>query len=251
MSKTILIIRPQPDANRDVALLQRYGVRALASPSMTSIQLPYELPDARGFSGIIMTSRNAVDVIATARRASGWAKMTAFVVGAASAAAARNAGFSNVIIGTGGGAGLLPSIRDYVTDRICKHDIVNLPLFWPSADEISFDMVTALAGHEIVVKRARVYQMIPKDEIDVAISDKISAGAIAAVVAMSPRSIRIFLKNLDAAGKSASLDRMVLIAGSAAIAAAAGDGWQGVYVARQPRRSRLLAIAVLLHRRGY
>ena len=31
MAKMTLIIRPQPDADRDVALLMRYGVPALAS----------------------------------------------------------------------------------------------------------------------------------------------------------------------------------------------------------------------------
>ena len=251
MTKMILIIRPEPDANRDVALLQRYGVPALASPSMTSIKLQYKLPDSIDFSGVIFTSRNAVDAIVTSGHASAWNKMPAFVVGVASAAAARNAGFLNIIIGNGGGAGLLPSIRRYNENRTGKHDIDNLPLFWPSANEIGFDMVAALAGHEIAVQRLPVYQMIANDELDAVTTDKIGEGAIAAVVAMSPRSIRIFQKNLDAAGKGSSRAEMALIAGSSAIAAAAGDGWQAVYVARQPRRSRILAIAVLWHRRGY
>ena len=34
MAKMTLIIRPQPDADRDVAPLMRFGVPALASPSM-------------------------------------------------------------------------------------------------------------------------------------------------------------------------------------------------------------------------
>ncbi|MDC1381855.1 uroporphyrinogen-III synthase [Candidatus Puniceispirillum sp.] len=251
MPKMILIIRPQPDANRDVALLKRYGVPALASPSMKGMQLHYKLPKPTDFSGIIMTSRNAVDTIATSRHTAAWAKMPIFVVGAASAAAARNAGFLDIIIGAGGGAGLLPSIRRYISDRKGTQDIDNLPLFWPSAVEISFDMVAALAAHEIAVQRLPVYQMIANDELDAVTTDKIGKGAIAAVVAMSSRSIRIFQKNLDAAGKGSSRGRMALIAGSAAIAAAAGDGWQMVYVARQPRRSRLLAIAILRYQRGH
>jgi len=251
MQKMILIIRPQPDANRDVALLKRYGVPALASPSMKAMQLHYKLPNSTDFSGIIMTSRNAVEAIATSGYTAAWAKMPVFAVGAASAAAARDAGFSDIIIGTGGGAGLLPLIRRYISDKIGKQDIGNLPLFWPSADEISFDMVAALAAHEIVVQRLRVYQMVASGELDAVTRDKIDKGAIAAVVAMSSRSILIFQKNLDAAGKGSSREEMTLIAGSAAIAAAAGDGWQMVYVARQPRRSRLLAIAVLRHQRGH
>ncbi len=46
MAKMTLIIRPQPDADRDVALLGRYGVPALASSSMTGVPQLNELPDA-------------------------------------------------------------------------------------------------------------------------------------------------------------------------------------------------------------
>ena len=92
--------------------------------------------------------------------------------------------------------------------------------------------------------------MIASAGLDSIITDKITEGAIAAVVAMSVRSVQIFRRNLDADGKASSLSGTVLIAGSSAIAEAAGGGWQTVYIARQPRRSRLLAIAVLSHRRN-
>ena len=259
MAKMTLIIRPQPDADRDVALLMRYGVPALASPSMKSMHQSHELPESVNFSGIVLTSRNAVEAITKLEKrnsdTSRWAKLPVFVVGSATAAAARDAGFLNIIRGTGGGAGLLAPISCYFYEKIGKQENVNtsntnLPLFWPSAVEISFDMVAALAAHGVVVKRLPVYQMIANAGLHSTITDKIAEGAIVAVVAMSPRSVQIFRRNLDAAGKASSLAGMVLIAGSSAIAAAAGGGWQTVYTARQPRRSRLLAIAVLSHRRN-
>ena len=258
MAKMTLIIRPQPDADRDVALLMRYGVPALASPSMKSMHQSHKLPESVNFSGIILTSRNAVEAITKFDRVNAdtgrWAKLPVFVVGSATAAAARDAGFSNIIRGTGGGAGLLAPISCYFTEKIGKQENgntsnTNLPLFWPSAVEISFDMVAALATHGVAVQRLPVYQMIANSGLDSTITDKITEGAIAAVVAMSPRSVQIFRNNLDAAGKASSLAGMVLIAGSSAIAAAAGGGWQTIYTARQPRRCRLLAIAVLSHRR--
>ena len=259
MTKMTLIIRPQPDADRDVALLMRYGVPALASPSMKSMHQSHELPESVNFSGMILTSRNAVEAITKFDKVNAdtgrWAKLPVFVVGSATATAARDAGFSNIIRGTGGGVGLLAQIRCYFTEKIGKQENVNtsntnLPLFWPSAVEISFDMVAALATHGVAVQRLPVYQMIANDGLDSTIIDRITEGAIAAVVAMSPRSVQIFRRNLDAAGKASSLAGMVLIAGSSAIVAAAGGGWQTVYTARQPRRSRLLAIAVLSHRRN-
>ncbi len=259
MAKMTLIIRPQPDADRDVALLMRYGVPALAIPSMKRTHKMHELPEPVNFSGIILTSRNAVEALTKLDKfntdTSRWAKLPVFVVGSATAAAARDAGFSNVIRGAGGGAGLLAPISSYFSKKIGKQDrgkssSKNLPLFWPSSVEISFDMVAALATHGVAVQRLPVYQMIANDGLDSTIIDKITEGAIAAVVAMSPRSVQIFRRNLCAAGKASSLAGMVLIAGSSAIAAAAGGGWQVVYTARQPRRSRLLAIAVLSHQRN-
>ena len=259
MEKMTLIIRPRPDADRDVALLKRYGVPAIASPSLKRMNQTYELSESFDFSGIILTSRNAVETIIKSDRSnaetSRWAELPAFVVGPATAAAARDAGFSNIIRGTGGGAGLLAPIRCYFTEKIGKQDSgklsdTNKPLFWPSAVEISFDLVAALATHGIAVQRLPVYQMIANDGMDSIIVDKITQGAISAVVAMSPRSVQIFRRNLDAAGQASSLAGMVLIAGSSAIVAAAGSGWQTVYTARQPRRSRLLAIAVLSHQRN-
>jgi len=68
-----------------------------------------------------------------------------------------------------------------------------------------------------------------------------------ALVAMSARSVRLWRDAMDAAGRSP--DRISLIAGSDTIAAAAGDGWREIFVARYPRRSRLLAIAVMRYRR--
>ena len=49
MAKMTLIIRPQPDADRDVALLMRYGVPALVSPSMKRTHQTHELPESVEF----------------------------------------------------------------------------------------------------------------------------------------------------------------------------------------------------------
>ena len=78
---------------------------------------------------------------------------------------------------------------------------------------------------------------------------EMAKNCITAEIAMSPRSIQILQENMDAAGLGSVRNKIDLIAGSNAIAAAAGDGWNHVYAARHPRRSRLLAIAVLRHRR--
>ena len=253
MTKFTLIIRPQPDSDRDVGWLNRYGVPALASPviigaPVLSASLAHDLGNPANFTGIIFTSRHAVDAVAKTADAGAWISKPAFVVGSATAATAKQAGFQNIIIGNGAGAGLVKPIRHALADtNLAKPQKANL--LWPSALEISFDMVAALRSHDIAIQHLPAYQMTANANLAPSVCAALAKNCISAVVAMSPRSIQILRANMDAAGLGSDRNKIDLIAGSDAIAAAAGDGWNHVYAARHPRRSRLLAIAVLRHRR--
>ena len=259
MAKFTLIIRPQPDADRDVGWLNRYGVPALASPVMTGASLlpsslahdldePGDLGDPADFNGIIFTSRHAVDAVTKATDAATWVTKPAFVVGSATATAAKQAGFTDIIIGSGGGAGLVEPIRQALADNNSAQP-QKASLLWPSALDISFDMAAAMRHHDIAVQRLPAYQMVANANLAPPVRDALAKGFITAVIAMSPKSIQILRANIDAAGVDSARKNIDLIAGSDAIAAAAGDGWKHVYESRHPRRSRLLAIAVLRHRR--
>ena len=253
MAKFTLIIRPQPDADRDVGWLNRYGVPALASPVMigapvSSPSLTHDLGNPANFTGIIFTSRHAVDAVTKVADAAAWIPKSAFVVGSATAAAAKQAGFKNIIIGSGGGAGLVEPIRRALAD-INRAKTQKTNLLWPTALEISFDMAAAMRRHDIAVQRLPAYQMTANANLAPPICAALAKNCITAVVAMSPRSIQILRANMDAAGLGSARNKIDLIAGSDAIAAAAGDGWNNIYEAHHSRRSRLLAIAVLRHRR--
>ena len=253
MAKFTLIIRPQPDADRDVGWLNRYGVPALASPVMigapvSSPSLAHDLGNPANFTGVIFTSRHAVDAVTKAADAAAWIPKPAFVVGSATAAAAKQAGFKNIIIGSGGGAGLVEPIQQALAD-INRAKPQKANLLWPSALEISFDMAAAMRRHDIAVQHLPAYQMTANANLAPSVCTALAKNCITAVIAMSPRSVQILLENMDAAGLRSAQNKVDLIAGSDAIAAAAGDGWNHVYEARHPRRSRLLAIAVLRHRR--
>jgi uroporphyrinogen-III synthase len=253
MAKFTLIIRPQPDADRDVGWLNRCGVPALASPVMIgtpllSPSLAHDIGNPADFTAIIFTSRHAVDAVTKATNAAAWLPKPAFVVGSATAAAAKQAGFKNIIIGSGGGAGLIEPIQQALTGaNRAKPQKANL--LWPSALEISFDIAAAMRRHEITVQRLPAYQMTANANLAPPVCEALAKNCVTAVIAMSARSIQIFRTNMDAAGLGSARNKINLIAGSDAIAAAAGDGWSHVYEAHEPRRSRLLAIAVLRHRR--
>jgi len=247
MTVHILSIRPQPDADLDVAALVRRGVPALACPVISpdyetaSIATESRLHAPDEFAGLIFTSRHAVTGFMRQADGQDWGHIPAFCVGRATARLAAESGFMNLHTGHGGGAGLVPVIQQQITRT-------DLPLLWPSAEHISFDMVSALTPRQ-AVERLPVYRMVPTSHFDSQVSEALACGDVGAVIAMSPRSVRLFIDMLDATGQAGVRQQITLIAGSQAIATVAGDGWHDCLVARRPSRARLLAIASLLYHR--
>ncbi len=250
MQSIILTVRPEPDCDLDVAALARRGVASMAAPVICPAYdagagnaVP-ELADAASYGGVIFTSRHAVIGLLQACGGTldpGWGDLPVFAVGRATGRAAAAAGFGNVIIGSGGGAGLVPLIT-------ASAEGITGPLLWPAAQDRSFDMVAALAT-VAPVTMVEVYRMIPVRDMPAAAQDAIADDNVLAVILMSARSAQLFRDQLASAGHDAARGGIVVIAGSRAIAEAAGAGWREVYVARRPTRARLLAIAALLYDR--
>ena len=244
MRKFILTVRPEPDGALDVEALARRNVPALSAPLMAPSYLAPKIPASDKFSGVILTSRHAVTGLGAAtggRLDEGLAGLPAFAVGRATGRAAREAGFWNVTIGHGGGAGLVPLITE-VAKRFGR------PLLWPAAVHRGFDMAAALDGIADVTTTP-VYEMCETSVFPDGAVAAIAGGEVLGVILMSARSARLFRERLLALGRDETVSSITLIAGSDAISAAAGDGWAETYVAKRPTRARLLAIASLLYDR--
>ena len=240
MTACIISIRPQPDADLDVAALARRNVRALACPLMAPTYLSSAVDlDVTGFAGVIFTSRHAVEGFVNSMTGSAWQALTAYCVGRATARRATQAGFTRIMTGQGGGRGLAPLIRDDTP--------VMSPLLWPSAAQISFDMVAELAP-DIDVRRVPVYEMNLLT-VSPLVLEALQESQLGGVIMMSARSASLFHDALDAAGFAGERRNITVIAGSQAIADAAGKEWKDCLVARRPTRARLLAIASLLYHR--
>ena len=225
--------------------LHARGVPALAAPLLEPQPIAPTLPDDPSrYAGLIFTSRHAVDGFLAALGhggPGGWAALPVFAVGRATARVARAAGFSVKVTGHGGGGGLAPLIREHV-------DAGGLPLLWPAARDRGFDMVAALAP-AITVEDIAVYAMARTPRLTDAALDALAYGKILAVKLMSARSAQLFCEQLAENGMDHCRPEIIVIAGSDAIAVAAGDGWRQIYVAKRPTRARLLAIASLLYHR--
>lgn len=245
MRATILTVRPAPDSALDVAALARRGVPAIAAPLMTPSYLAPSLAGIGKPGGFIFTSRHAVAGLLACDAGMINADILtrpAFAVGRATGRAAREAGFQDVRVGHGGGAGLVPLITEAKSQ-------INGPLLWPAAMHRGFDMADALADIAEVALLP-VYEMAETMGLPKAADAALSNSKVLAVIVMSSRSARLFRERLVACGHGGAIAGMALIAGSDAIAVAAGDGWAESLVAKRPTRARLLAIAALLYDRG-
>jgi uroporphyrinogen-III synthase len=107
--QTILITRPQEDAELFAKALAKHAIASLIQPMLDIRHIPFNAPNLNTFQGLIFTSTNGVKVF-TAHPHLLQAEKTAipaYAVGNNTAQAALNAGFNNVITAGGNATSLI------------------------------------------------------------------------------------------------------------------------------------------------
>ncbi len=244
MTQMILNIRPAIDSRRDAVTLSRRGVVSACLPMMEIVTLAPQLPNALEIAGLVFTSRHAVLAFVEAMDTADWCRIPVFAVGQATAAAAREAGFVCIFIGSGGGVGLVSAILQHLPMRQER-------ILWPAAVDKSFDMASALTLYGYDVQTLDIYVAQARVNFTMDEMRPLGEGAVSGVIGMSSRSVQLFCKLLKEQGLDSRQTHITLIVGSQSIADAAGPGWRQIHVARKPRRSRLLAIATLFYHRNH
>lgn len=207
MTRHALVLRPEPGASATVARLAAAGVTATAVPLFSVVPVAWARP-AGDFDALLLTSANAIrhggDMLASVR------ELPVVAVGAATAAAAREAGFD--VIATGDSdAGSVAAGRGRLL-HLAGRDRVALP---------DVAAVTVYASDDAPVA-ARA--------LDVAVDG--------VVLLHSPRAAHRFV------ALSADLPRarIRIAALSEAVAQAAGEGWADVAIAARPADDALVAV---------
>ena len=211
----VLVLRPEPGATATAEKARALGLEALAVPLFTIEPVEWKAPDTSGFDGLLLTSANAVRMGGEALRA--LRELPAYTVGAATAEAAREAGFDIAAMGDAGVDRLLRSIEPRLKLlHLCGTD--------PRDPED--------AKQEI--GRVAVYRAAPVDAPDLS-----EAGGSVALI-HSPRAGNRFAELVKDRGT------ISIAAISEAAAAAVSDGWRTVETASQPSDDALLALAARL-----
>ncbi len=215
MTRPLLILRPEPGAAATAERVRAMGLVPIVSPLFRIVPLDWEVPD-RACDAVLMTSANA------ARSLDGRVDRAApvYAVGAATAEAARDAGFATVTPGRGDVAQIV---------KRATADGVGSLLHLTGMDRTGFDP----EGLRIEVRA--IYVAEPVDP-GTAFGEALAQGAVALL--HSARAARRFRELAGPGYRIAAI--------SPAVKAAAGLGWEQAVSAGQPTDDALLAAAARL-----
>lgn len=229
----VLITRPAEDSAELAAELGALGIDSLIAPMITIAPRAGAGLDLAGAQGLLVTSANGVRAAAglTGRR-----DLDVYAVGPASAAAARELGFTRVR--TAGGdvaslAHLVAAAADPAAGRLVH----------AAGTEVAGDLAGLLAAAGFRVTRAVLYEAVAATRLPDAVHDALARGGLDAILFFSPRTARTFVTLAAAAGLLPACASVTALCLSRAVAdAAASCPWRAVRIAARPDRGALVAL---------
>jgi uroporphyrinogen-III synthase len=211
----LLILRPERGAIATAKRAEAWGISPMIRSLFAVEARTWDAPDPALFDAVLLTSANAV------RYGGGavglYRDLPVFTVGAATAQAAREAGFAAVIEGAGSAADALRALAKAGHSR---------PL------HLSGEHRTPYPHLPFVVTSRSVYAAMP---IDVALP----TGRCVALVHSARAAARF-------AGLCPSPRLVDIVAISVPVADAAGQGWRTIAIASEPTDNAMLALAAML-----
>jgi uroporphyrinogen-III synthase len=212
--RRVLVLRPEPGASATVKRARERGLDAVPVPLFEIEPVEWDAPEAGSFDGLLITSANAIR--SAGEQLLQVRGLPVYAVGAATAEAAREAGFDVASAGEAGAERLLGSIeQDLRLLHLCGEDRKSVP--------------DAKQRIEPVV----VYRSRAKEGVDLSGAE----GSIALV--HSARAGRRFAELVET---SIGKDTISIAAISHEAAEAAGNGWAAVESAEAPSHDALLAL---------
>lgn len=232
----VLITRPIAAATALAARLRALGHEAVIEPCLAIV----EDPDARarlapaleGCRALLFTSSNGVAsfAAASARR-----DLRVFAVGDGTAAAARQAGFTNVESAQGDVEALAALV-------VAKLEPGGGPLVHASGHAVAGDLAGRLGRLGFTVRSVPLYRAIEADALGTATLAAFRAGTIDAALFFSPRTAATFVRLARAAGIERDCATVAGVALSPAVGTELeGLGWRRVVTAEVPTEAAMLA----------
>jgi uroporphyrinogen-III synthase len=211
----ILVVRPQPGADKTGEALEKLGHEAVVHPLLETRPVAWELPDSAP-DAVILTSAAAVRHAGL--QAWGLKSLPVHAVSGQTALTAKLLGWTNVRAGPGTVQALLDGLAAGPHRRL---------LHLAGAEVTAVHVPDTLHLTRITVYETPLLPLPALPQVD-------------AVLLHSPRTARNFAAEWDRLG--GRRDAVALYAISEAVAAAAGTGWASIAIAARPTGNALLAM---------
>lgn len=220
----VLVLRPEPGSSATLAAAQAMGLNAHSSPLFAIEPRDWSAPDPAGFDGLLVGSANAFrhggPQLENLRR------HPAHVVGAATAEAARVAGFTVARTGSGG------------LQRVLDDIPAGTRLLRLAGEE----RITLTPPAGVTIAEVVVYASTPRP------LDAAAVRGSPVVLLHSAEAARHFAAECERLGLDRSAIALATI--GPRVTGAAGSGWGAVETASEPSDAALLALAARMCQRA-
>ena len=231
----VLVTRAEPAASRTRKNLVSAGYEPIVLPIFTLVDLGNLVPELK-HDGVIFTSANAVEVLK--RRDWKGAKTSgpAYCVGSKTAQAAREIGFEDCVVASGGGAALCKEMAAQELPKTSK-------FLYPTTPDRSFDMSEHLGVLGFDVDLVELYQTRKVEFQSGAVANTIDECKAGAVLVYSARSAEYLVELLDAEDELPDFSSICLIGISkTATNIMLKYPWRDVYVSDMPDEETMLSL---------
>jgi uroporphyrinogen-III synthase len=202
----VLVTRPREQAHATARLLEAMGHEALVDPVLAIRPIPRpSLPD-EGIAAVAITSANAAHALAGIG-----ARLPVYAVGAATAAAARAAGATEVRLATGEGRGLAELIGR--TQAPAAGTVLHL-----AGADVREGLEEALAAAGFDYRREVVYEAVPTPGMAPDAEAALRARVLGAALFYSPRTAVLWAERVGRLGLAGCLARAIAACMSEAVA---------------------------------
>ncbi|MCA1364117.1 uroporphyrinogen-III synthase [Bradyrhizobium sp. IC3069] len=187
---SILVTRPHPDNAATADNLRTRGHAVLLAPALKLEPVAFQGESEVSYDAVLVTSANAIRAIAPQLPDLGLLVLPLFAVGEHTAAAAREAGFAEVIVAGGDAASLRDKVMQSACDKVLKK---NSTLLYLAGADLSRDLGGELGAEGFRVVTQTTYRMAPVKHLPREVCEGFAAHGIEAVLHYSRRSARAFL----------------------------------------------------------
>ncbi len=226
----VLLTRPEPDSAAVAGLLHPHGHETVIAPLLSIAFDEQARVDLSGVNAVLLTSANGARALAGA---TGRRDLQLFTVGAATAAAAADAGFTDIVSANGDVADLAALVADELRPGDGR-------LLHVAGRDVAGDLAALLPAFQ--VDRVVLYRATPADVLPPALRDALIGGRLDAALFYSPRTAATFARLVDSAGLVHHCVTLSVVCLSAAVRDALGDiSFRSVVVADRPDQDSLMA----------